>query len=63
MMGSISLQNNEGRVKGFPLDSISLDLETQKYFYDMEENTQNKVVSDDGFRHFFCNFPEKYNIR
>ncbi len=50
-------------MKGFPLDSISLDLETQKYFYDMEENTQNKVVSDDGFRHFFCNFPEKYNIR
>lgn len=51
------------RVPGFPLDGISLDLKTQKYFYDMEGNSQDDVVSNDGFRHFFCNFLEKYNLK
>lgn len=50
------------RVPGFPLDSISLDLKTGKYFYDMEGNLQDEVVSNDGFRHFFCNFLEKYKL-
>lgn len=50
------------RVSGFPLDSISLDWKTQKYFYDMEDNSQDGVVSRDGFQRFFCNFLEKYNL-
>lgn len=51
------------RMPGFPLDSISLDLRTQKYFYDMEGNQQDEVVSNDGFRHFFCNFLKNYNLK
>ncbi len=51
------------RVEGFPLDSIALDLKTKKYFYDIEENFQDKLVSDGSFRHFFCNFLEKWNLK
>lgn len=51
------------RVEGFPLDSIALDLKTKKYFYDMEENFQDKLVSDGNFGHFFCNFLEKWNLK
>ncbi len=50
------------RASGFPLDSISLDIKTGKYFYDMGENLQDDIVSNDGFRHFFCNFLEKYDL-
>lgn len=50
------------RMPGFPLDSISLNLKTGKYFYDMDGNLQDEVVSNDGFRHFFCNFLEKYKL-
>ncbi len=47
------------RVEGFPLDSISLDLKTQKYFYDMENNLQDDLVSHQGFSNFFYEFLKK----
>lgn len=51
------------RVPGFPLDSISLDMKTGRYFYDMEDNLQDNIVSNNGFiKNFFCNFLEKNNI-
>lgn len=50
------------RVEGFPLDSISLEPKTQKYFYDLEENSQDELVSYNGFEHFFCNFLKKNKI-
>lgn len=50
------------RVEGFPLDSISLDLETGRYFYDMEEDSQDDLVSEEsGFVRFFERFLE-HNI-
>lgn len=51
------------RVPGFPLDSISLDKETRQYFYDMEGNSQDNLVSGNGFECFFCNFLKKYEIK
>lgn len=47
------------RVQGFPLDSISLELKTQKYFYDMENDLQDNLVSCVGFADFFADFLEK----
>lgn len=47
------------RVEGFPLDSISLDLQTRKYFYDMENDLQDDLVSRQGFSKFFYNFLQK----
>ena len=50
------------RVCGFPLDSISLEMETCRYFYDMEDDAQDELVSEDGYVRFFHNFMEKYQI-
>ncbi len=51
------------RVPGFPLDSISLDMDTQRYFYDLEGEAQDGLVSDEsGFARFFRDFLEKENI-
>lgn len=47
------------KVEGFPLDRISLDFETGKYFYDLEGNSQDRLVSCDGFASFFRNFMQK----
>ena len=50
------------RVEGFPLDSISIDKKCKKYFYDMEENQQDDLVSQCGFRRFFRSFLKKYDL-
>ena len=47
------------RKKGFPLDSLSIDLKTGKYYYDLEENELDQVAVEDGFLEFF----QKYIIR
>lgn len=39
--------------KGFPLDSLSIDLKTGKYFYDLEERIRDEVAVGDGFVEFF----------
>lgn len=49
------------RVEGFPLDSISLDIKTGRYFYDMEGDSQDDLVSERGFARFFEEFLEKLN--
>jgi 8-oxo-dGTP diphosphatase len=43
------------RKKGFPLDSISLDLRTGKYYYDLPEDKLEQVAVEDGFLEFFKN--------
>ena len=39
--------------KGFPLDSLSVDIESGKYYYDLPEDELNKVAVEDGFLEFF----------
>lgn len=41
------------RIKGFPLDSISIDIETKQYYYDLPANRLKKVAVEDGFLQFF----------
>ena len=43
---------HEKRVEGFPLDSLSIDIETGKYYYDLEVKDVSTSV-DDGVRKFF----------
>ena len=40
------------RVEGFPLDSLSIDIESGKYYYDLEVKDVSTSV-DDGVRKFF----------
>ena len=37
------------RKEGFPLDSISLDRKTKKYYYDLPEDRLEQVAVEDGF--------------
>lgn len=43
------------RKEGFPLDSISLDIKTNKYYYDLPEDKLEQVAVEDGFLEFFKN--------
>lgn len=43
------------RNPGFPIDSISIDIKTGKYFYDLEENKSDKAAGEEGFLKFFEN--------
>lgn len=43
------------RKKGFPLDSISIDIKTNKYYYDLPEDKLEQVAVEDGFLEFFKN--------
>ena len=43
------------RKEGFPLDSISLDIKTNKYYYDLPEDRLDQVAVEDGFLQFFKN--------
>lgn len=43
------------RKEGFPLDSISLDIKTNKYYYDLPEDKLEQVDVEDGFLEFFKN--------
>ena len=44
---------HEKRVKGFPLDSISVDLASEKYYYDIEEKSVDQSAVEKGFKAFF----------
>ncbi|MDE7334007.1 MAG: hypothetical protein K2O16_17630 [Lachnospiraceae bacterium] len=50
------------RTAGFPLDSISIDKNSRKYFYDLEGNGQDALVSRVGFSRFFRCFLKKYDL-
>lgn len=39
--------------EGFPIDSISIDIKTGKYYYDLTEEEWNQVAVEDGFIRFF----------
>lgn len=41
------------RKKGFPLDSISLDIKTNQYYYDLPEDQLEQIAVEDGFLEFF----------
>ncbi|MCM1261149.1 MAG: hypothetical protein NC313_00400 [Butyrivibrio sp.] len=41
------------RRKGFPLDSMSIDIKTNKYYYDLEDERLEQVAVEDGFLLFF----------
>jgi len=43
------------RHKGFPLDSMSVDLKTGKYYYDLEGRDLDRLALEDGFFQFFAN--------
>lgn len=43
------------RKEGFPLDSISLDIKTNKYYYDLLEDKLEQLAVEDGFLEFFKN--------
>ena len=45
------------RVDGFPLDSISVDIESGKYYYDLETKSVDQSAIEQGFKNFFlkCN--------
>lgn len=40
------------RVEGFPLDSLSIDMASGKYYYDLKAKDVSTSV-DDGIRNFF----------
>ena len=46
------------RKKGFPLDSLSVDIRTGKYYYDLEEKELDQVATGDGFLDFFRRMKE-----
>ena len=48
------------KVPGFPLDGISVDIASGNYFYDMENDSQDDLVSDQGFEQFFAAFLKKH---
>ena len=41
------------RKKGFPLDCLSVDIRTGKYFYDLEDGQLEQMAVEDGFLEFF----------
>lgn len=41
------------RKKGFPLDSLSVDIRTNQYYYDLPEERLDQVAVEDGFLAFF----------
>lgn len=41
--------------KGFPLDSLSIDIKTGQYYYDLKEEELEKMAVEDGFLSFFKN--------
>ena len=43
------------RKKGFPLDSISIDMKTNKYYYDLSADELEQFAVEDGFLQFFEN--------
>ena len=44
---------HEKRKKGFPLDSLSIDIMTGKYYYDLAPSELDTVAVEDGFLEFF----------
>lgn len=43
------------RKQGFPLDSLSIDISSGKYYYDLPDEALDEVAVEDGFLEFFRN--------
>lgn len=43
------------RIEGFPLDSLSVNIASGKYYYDMQEDVANQIDIVQGFKAFFKN--------
>lgn len=43
------------RKQGFPLDSLSIDITSGKYYYDLPDEALDEVAVEDGFLEFFRN--------
>ena len=41
------------RKKGFPLDSLSIDMKTNKYYYDLADDELEQFAVEDGVLRFF----------
>ncbi len=46
-------QHSAIRKKGFPLDSMSIDIKTNKYYYDLPTENLEQFAVEDGFLSFF----------
>jgi len=46
-------QSHSKRISGFPLDSLSVDINSGKYYYDLENYNYSDNKSARGFREFF----------
>ena len=44
------------RRKGFPIDSLSVDIQTGEYYYDLELDKLDQVAVEDGFLEFFSRY-------
>lgn len=53
---------HEKVVKGFPLDSLSIDIASGKYYYDMEEKSVDQSAIEMGFKEFFSNVFSKLDL-
>lgn len=48
-----SRPHSKVRQKGFPLDSLSVDIQTGKYYYDMEKGQTEQLAVEDSMLKFF----------
>lgn len=51
---------SEIRHKGFPLDPLSVDITTGKYFYEMSDERTDQLAVEDGFLQFFGRLKEMW---
>lgn len=49
----IASKAHNKRIKGFPMDSISKDIQSGKYFVDMSDVSKNEEDITEGFKQFF----------
>ena len=58
----ITSKPHEKMKKGFPLDSLSIDIKSGKYYYDLDESELDTVAVEDGFLKFFERILKEYEI-
>ena len=51
------------RIPGFPLDSISIEISSNRYYYDLSGNSQDVVACQAGFRQFFERYMKMADLR
>lgn len=48
------------RIKGYPLDSLSVEMNSMAYYYDLKNNAVDASVVDEGFKSFFAMVLSKF---